>query len=62
MDIIKKLFQSGTSTALVIPKMWLDYQERENKQKITHVELEITKEDTIVIRPCIKLNFKVSSP
>ena len=55
MNIIKKLLISGNSKTIVIPKMWLDYHERKHKQDITHLEMDITKEDTLIIRPCIKL-------
>lgn len=48
MPIIRKILDIGpVSKAIVLPKSWLEYYERETGEKIERVTIEVNKKLTI---------------
>jgi len=47
MPIIRRLIRIGRSRAVVLPKGWLDYYERQEGKKIEAVIIEVNRKLTI---------------
>jgi len=43
MPIIRKIVQVGTSRAVIIPKSWLQFYEKQTGQPVTEVAVEVNK-------------------
>jgi len=45
--MVRKIFEIGNSRAIIIPKGWLDFYEKDTGQKIVEVAIEVNKVLTI---------------
>ena len=49
MPIIRKVISVGkTSRAVILPKTWIEFFEKETGQKVSHVAMEVDKILTII--------------
>ena len=49
MPIIRKIIEVGkTSRAVILPKSWLEFFEKESGNQINHVAIEVDKTLTII--------------
>ena len=48
MPIIKSLFKSGNSRAIILPAKWLEYWEKQKEQEITEVGIEVNNKLVVI--------------
>lgn len=57
MPIVRKIIDAGkTSKAVILPKSWLEYYQKELGKEITKVAIEVNKQLTIVPYPEVATN------
>ncbi len=60
MPIVRKLFRSGDSKCVSVPKSWIDSAEQKEGKRITAIEMEV--DGTLVLSPVFEKESKVDAP